>query len=78
MKFYTDYPINGYDEPYKEAPIREVTILGYDQDKYADVLVIDLQVKTEIKIGYIYKSPGRLGEVQSLSHKEVMDLFNEV
>lgn len=60
--FYTDYPFVALgDEPYKEAPIREVIVLSYDGNKYCDVLVSG--VKSNIKAGYIYTKPGRCGEV---------------
>lgn len=73
MKFYTDYPLSAFgDEPYKEAPIRECSIVSYDGDKYA---VIDVQgVLTEIKAGYVYTAHGRQGDVPAVS-REILNTF---
>lgn len=63
MKAWTDYPFAELgDTPGREAPVREITVLSYDSDKYCRVLVGG--VETEIKAGYVYSSPGRYGEVE--------------
>lgn len=73
--FYTDYPIAQLgDEEGKIAPVRALTILSYDGDKYCKVIVGD--VITSIKLGYIYKNFGRSGEVESLKHNEIEDILD--
>jgi len=63
MKAWTDYPITELgDKEFKEAPIRECEILSYDGDKYCEVIVEG--IKKSIKKGYLYREPGRCGEVQ--------------
>lgn len=60
---YTDYPFTELgDIPHQEAPVREVTVIGYDQNKYADIVVWG--VKTSVKEGYLYATEGRYGEVE--------------
>ena len=62
MKYYTDYPFASLgDEPYKIAPVREIEIIEYDQNKYVRILVEGIE--EEIKAGYIYEKAGRYGEV---------------
>lgn len=74
MKAWTDYPITELgDIPHKKAPIRQVTVLYYDGDKYCKVLVGG--VTKEIKSGYLYKEMGRLLEVEPVElHKLPLDL----
>lgn len=70
MKFWTDYPIEALgDIPNKIAPVREVTVLSYDGDKYCKVLVEGAH--EEIKRGYIYKERGRLGEVPAVTLEDL-------
>lgn len=58
MKAYTDYPFRLLgDLEYKEAPMREIEVLSYDGDKYCNIVVNG--ILTEIKLGYIYKTPKR-------------------
>jgi hypothetical protein len=65
-RYWTDYPITEFGDPvqkcvidpYQEAPVREVTMLEFDGDKYCKVLVNGI-IK-EIKAGYIYTSPQRI------------------
>jgi hypothetical protein len=71
-EFYTDYPITELgDEPNKEAPIRACTIVQrYDRgSKY--VLVNVGGVEKEIKKGYIYTEPGRLGDVPAADRQDL-------
>lgn len=50
---YTNYPlIELGDEPYEEAPVREVEILDYDGNKYCNILREGLVFL--VKIGYLY------------------------
>ncbi|PHR83142.1 MAG: hypothetical protein COA64_00355 [Henriciella sp.] len=64
---WTDYPIVELgDEPGKRAPVRRIDALHeYDGDRYVKLTVGG--VTKEIKSGYIYTKPGRLGEVPSVS-----------
>ena len=51
--FYTDYPFVFLgDEPCKEAPVRPIKLVSYDQDKYVEINV--LGHITSIKAGYVY------------------------
>ena len=62
MKAFTDYPFAELcDEPYKNAPVREVEVLSYDGNKYCRIKVWG--VETEVKAGYLYLAAGRHGEV---------------
>lgn len=70
MKAYTDYPFEELgDIAYKGAPVREVKILSYDNDKYCEIEVEG--ILTEVKSGYLYKSPGRYGEVPFVEVKDL-------
>jgi len=58
---WTDYPILELgDISGKKAPYRQVTVLSYDGNKYATVLLKGTTICTEIKIGYLYSSPDKL------------------
>jgi hypothetical protein len=62
MKAWTDYPFTELgDIPGLEAPVRECRVLAYDWNKYC-LIVIGGQELT-VKIGYVYRKPGRCGEV---------------
>lgn len=70
LRAYTDAPFYSLnDEPYKEAPIREVNVLFYDGDKYC--LVEHKGAILSVKAGYLYKEPGRFGEVEPINPKEI-------
>lgn len=61
MRAYTDYPFDFLGDTDGEyAPIREVKILYYDQDKRCTLIVEG--VETEVKRGYLYTQPVRLEE----------------
>lgn len=63
MKAYTDYPFTLLgDIAGQEAPIREIEVLWFDGNKYVRIRVEGIY--EEIKYGYIYEKPGRLGEVK--------------
>ena len=61
MKAYTDYPLEGIDEPNHPAPVREVVPIGYDGDKLVEVEFEGQKFK--FKAGYLYTLPGRYGDV---------------
>lgn len=73
MKAYTDYPFTFLgDIPNQKAPIREIEVLSYDQDKYCQIIVEGQT--TEIKRGYIYQKPGRLMEVPQVLENDLEKL----
>lgn len=77
MMAWTDYPITQLgDKPYTKAEIREVEVLAYDRNKYCTVKVEGVVV--DIKSGYIYKVPGRLGEVECVPTSYYDNLPSEV
>lgn len=58
MRAYTDYPFDFLgDTNGEEAPIRQVEVLYYDQDKYCKIVVEGQE--TFVKSGYLYKQPVR-------------------
>jgi hypothetical protein len=60
-KLYTDYPFSFLGDINGEiAPIREIKVLSYDNNKYCEILVDGH--KTEIKSGYIYTNKSRLDD----------------
>lgn len=61
MKAYTDYPFTYLgDEPYKQAPVRQVEIVSYDFNKHCYVLVGG-EGPLEVKSGYLYKKCSKSG-----------------
>lgn len=55
---WTDYPILELgDISGQSAPYRQVMVLRYDQDRYAEVRVLGTEINLEIKIGYLYSQP---------------------
>ena len=73
MKAWTDYPFTWLgDTAGKEAPIREVDVTAYDQDKYCHVRVAGGE--DIIKRCYIYQKPGRCGLVKSLTDAQLSTL----
>jgi hypothetical protein len=62
MKAWTDYPfVELGDQEYQKAPVREVRVIDYDGNKYCHIEVAG--VISEVKIGYLYRKPGRCREV---------------
>lgn len=62
---WTDYPFDFLgDKPNFKAPVRPVWVVSYDGNKYVKIIVSG--VEAEVKSGYIYEKPGRLGEVPPL------------
>jgi hypothetical protein len=65
MKAWTDYPFEELgDIAHQQAPVRPVEVLSYDGNKYCRIVVDG--VESEVKLGYLYKKPGRCGEVPKL------------
>lgn len=75
MKAWTDYPFIWLgDTAGKKAPIREIEVLSYDNDKYCRIKVCGEE--DEIKAGYIYQHKGRHGEVPPITHNQLKMLKN--
>ena len=54
IQAWTDYPL--FEKEYgKEAPLRRITVISYDRNKYCKILYKNQLF--EIKAGYIYRSP---------------------
>lgn len=70
MKAFTDYPFVELGDLSGEiAPIRSCIVTSYDGNKYCKIVVGRLG--TEIKAGYLYTKPGRLGEVPTINVKDL-------
>lgn len=62
MKAWTDYPfVELGDTLGLEAPVRECRVLSYDWNKYCQIKIGEHELT--VKIGYVYRKPGRAGEV---------------
>jgi len=73
MQAWTDYPFERLgDEPNTVAQVREITVMSYDGDKYCRIRVG--RFSEEIKAGYIYQKPGRLGEVPPITRAQLVAL----
>ena len=73
MQAWTDYPFTRLgDAPNAVAQVREITVMSYDGDKYCRIKVGTLL--EEIKAGYIYQKPGRLGEVPPITRAQLVAL----
>ena len=73
MQAFTDYPFPFLgDTDGEPAPMRQCTVLGYDGDKYCNI-VVGGQLQ-QVKAGYIYYKAGRCGEVKSLFIKDLEKL----
>lgn len=59
---WTDYPILELgDISGKVAPYRRVTVLSYDSNKYATIMIMSFDIIVmQIKIGYLYSSKDKL------------------
>lgn len=71
---WTDYPfVELGDVPNQPAPIRRVTVTGYDGDKYAKVEVVEggKEVITEIKSGYLYTQPVRYAQAKFVNPRKL-------
>ena len=78
MKAWTDYPFTQLgDISGKIAPVREIDVVEYDDDKYCVILITAEDgslLTSEIKAGYIYQKPGRLGDVPGLTKNQLAAL----
>jgi hypothetical protein len=78
MKAWTDYPFTQLgDTPGMRAPVREIEVVEYDDDKYCVILIHsdDGSIMTsEIKSGYIYQKPGRFGDVPGVTKDQLATL----
>lgn len=69
MKAYTDYPFKELgDKPFEEAPVRAVEVLWYDLNKRCAIRICERgqTFETVIKRGYLYREPGRCGDVRTI------------
>lgn len=85
LQAWTDYPFTELgDIPNQKAPVRRIRVLSYDGNKYCKIdvegkyltegkytTIFKEQLLTEIKAGYIYQSPGRLGEVPCITREQI-------
>jgi hypothetical protein len=70
IKAFTDYPfVELGDTIGKIAPIRECVVKSFDDDKYCRIVVEGFE--TEIKSGYLYKTSGRLGDVENIGSENI-------
>jgi len=73
FKAYTDYPITELGDIAGElAPIREIEVHSFDGNKYC-VISVD-GVTIEIKSGYIFSEPGRMGVVPHIGSDKIESL----
>lgn len=73
MKAWTDYPFTWLgDTAWQKAPVREIEVLSYDDNKYCRIKVGGGE--DEIKAGYIYQREGRFGEVPTITKAQLAEL----
>ena len=58
MKLWTDYPFSENDAAGKPAPLRKVSLVSYDGNKYVSVRYRGKEYS--FKAGYLYNRPFRL------------------
>lgn len=71
---WTDYSFAELgDVPYQPAPVRHVTVVGYDGDKYAKVKVVegDKEIVTKVKSGYLYTRPVRYNQAIFVNRRKL-------
>ena len=69
---WTDYPFEELgDTAGQKAPIRHVTVLSYDGNKYATVSLDGYDVTSSVKAGYLYRRCGRLGQVKQINRRKL-------
>lgn len=73
LNAWTDYPIAELGDPSGlRAPVRACLVLSYDGNKYCRISVEG--VTTEVKAGYLYRRPGRSGEVPTVRYQDILKL----
>ena len=71
--YYTDYPFPFLgDAPGEQAPVRPVTLVSYDGDKYVTIDVGGTQ--TEIKSGYVWREPVQYNSPHTCPIEEIRQL----
>lgn len=71
---WTDYPfLELGDTPGRQAPIRQVLVLSYDGNKYAQLRLGTQYL--EVKAGYLYRQKGRLGQVRQVSRRKLERMY---
>lgn len=77
MKAWTDYPFTWLgDTAGQKAPVREIEVLSYDDNKYCRIKVCGGE--DEIKAGYIYQREGRCGDVPTITRSQLAILVHNV
>lgn len=77
---WTDYPFKELGDMIHNpmgwaARVRACKVISYDRDKYCWIMIGEHIL--EVKRCYVYKKRGRIGAVQSFSHKEMSELTSE-
>lgn len=76
---WTDYPFRELgDTPGKRAPIRHVNVISYDGNKYINLSFPDNGFILSMKAGYLYRKPGRLGEVKNVCIRKLERMISKV
>ena len=74
MKAWTDYPFERLGDIAGEiAPVREIEVLSYDDNKYCRIKIGDEE--DEIKAAYIYQLAGRCGEVPKITSQQLAEIM---
>lgn len=73
LNAWTDYPFTSLgDLPGKLAPVRQVEIRAYDNNKYCVVNIAGTLL--EVKAGYLYQKAGRFGQVPAITLQQLATL----
>lgn len=69
---WTDYPFEELgDPPGVKAPIRHVNVIDYDGGLYAKVSFENNGSVLPVKAWYLYRRPGRLGQVKQVNPRKL-------
>lgn len=75
---FTDYPfVELGDVPGEKAPIRLCWVWAYDFDKYVSISLVGHSGSFSVKGGYVYKKPGRYGEVPSYTSADYKEALRD-
>lgn len=83
VQAWTDYPfIEMGDKAGEKAPVRKCWVLAYDDGSYSYVNVCVETAEggtlySTVKRGYVYRQPGRCGEVKILSRWKIRNARNQ-